>query len=110
MGRDYIVREFEGSLRNTGHRPEHQHTARSGRRSGFAARSGPRWPAPPTGSEVVAWSIGGVSILTRAATGTYIFGLLPVVTAVLGSALLMWIVSLATPRPSPATVERYFRR
>jgi SSS family solute:Na+ symporter len=67
-------------------------------------------PAPPPGTEVVAWSLSGVNILTRAATGTYIFGLLPVVTAVMGSAVLMWIVSLATARPSPATVERYFQR
>ena len=67
-------------------------------------------PAPPPGAEIVAWSLGGVGILTRAATGTYIFGLLPVVTAVIGSAVLMWVVSLATPRPSAATVERYFRR
>ncbi len=67
-------------------------------------------PAPPPGREVVAWGIGGVNILTRAATGTYIFGLLPVVTAVVGSSLLMWIVSLATPAPSAATVTRYFSR
>ena len=27
-----------------------------------------------------------------------------------GSAILMWVVSLLTPPPSPATIERYFPR
>lgn len=67
-------------------------------------------PAPPAGQQVVAWSLGGVDIVARGATGTYLFGLLPVVTAVIGSSLLMWIVSLATPGPSAATVTRYFAR
>lgn len=64
-------------------------------------------PAPPPGREVVAWTLGGVAILSRVASGTLIFGLLPVVAATIGSSLLMWIVSLATPRPSPATIARY---
>ena len=67
-------------------------------------------PAPPAGQQAVAWSIAGIDILARGATGTYLFGLLPVVTAVIGSSLLMWIVSLATPGPSAATVTRYFSR
>jgi Na+/proline symporter len=65
-------------------------------------------PAPPPGREVVAWTVGGVSILSRVTSGTMIFGLLPVVTATIGSSILMWAVSLATPRPSALTVARYF--
>jgi SSS family solute:Na+ symporter len=67
-------------------------------------------PAPPPGQQVVAWSVAGIDVVARGATGTYLFGLLPVVTAVIGSSLLMWIVSLATPGPSAETVERYFAR
>ena len=67
-------------------------------------------PPPPPGSEIVAWSLNGVNIISRVPSGTAIFGLLPVVAATIGSALLMWIVSLATPGPSPATVARYFAR
>jgi len=65
-------------------------------------------PPPPPGREVVAWSLGGMPVLSRVATGTMIFGLLPVVAATIGSSILMWVVSLATPRPSAATVGRYF--
>lgn len=67
-------------------------------------------PAPPAGQQVTAWSVAGVDILARGATGTYLFGLLPVVTAVIGSSLLMWIVSLVTRPPSEGTVGRYFAR
>ncbi|MDQ3168701.1 MAG: sodium:solute symporter family protein [Acidobacteriota bacterium] len=67
-------------------------------------------PAPPPGTEIVAWSVNGVNVISRVSSGTAIFGLLPVVTATIGSALLMWIVSLATPGPSAATVSRYFVR
>jgi SSS family solute:Na+ symporter len=65
-------------------------------------------PAPPPGGETIVWSLNGVSILSRVPSGTALFGLLPVVAATIGSALLMWIVSLATPRPSAATIARYF--
>jgi solute:Na+ symporter, SSS family len=65
-------------------------------------------PAPPPGREVVMWSLGGVDVLSRTAGGTAIFGLLPVVAATIGSSILMFTVSLATPRPSAATVQRYF--
>ena len=64
-------------------------------------------PAPAAG-EVVAWSLGGVSILSRVPSGTAIFGLLPVVAATIGSALLMWVVSIATPPPARETIGRYF--
>jgi SSS family solute:Na+ symporter len=65
-------------------------------------------PAPPPGGETIVWSLNGVNILSRVPSGTALFGLLPVVAATVGSALLMAIVSLVTPRPSPATVARYF--
>jgi len=41
-------------------------------------------PAPPPGREVVAWTLGGVTVLSRVANGTLIFGLLPVVAATIG--------------------------
>jgi len=44
----------------------------------------------------------------RTATGTTVFGLLPVVPMTAISALLMWLVSTATPKPSQATITRYF--
>ena len=65
-------------------------------------------PPPPPGHDLVVWTLGGVDVLTRVSNGTMIFGLLPVVTATLGSSLLMWAVSLATPRTRAATVARYF--
>ncbi|HEU0121283.1 MAG TPA: sodium:solute symporter family protein [Bryobacteraceae bacterium] len=40
--------------------------------------------------------------------GFTVFGLLPVVPMTLGSAFLLWSVSLLTPQPSSATVGRYF--
>jgi hypothetical protein len=36
------------------------------------------------------------------------FGYLPVMFMVLGSAFWMWLVSLLTPPPSRATLEKYF--
>ncbi|MBI2685834.1 MAG: sodium:solute symporter family protein [Acidobacteria bacterium] len=40
--------------------------------------------------------------------GFTVFGLLPVVPMTLGAALLLWIVSVLTPKPSVKTVNRYF--
>jgi SSS family solute:Na+ symporter len=37
-----------------------------------------------------------------------VFGYLPVMPMCIGSALIMWIVSLLTPPPSQATVDKYF--
>jgi solute:Na+ symporter, SSS family len=37
------------------------------------------------------------------------FGFMPVVPMTIVSALLMWLVSLLTPAPSRATIDRYFR-
>jgi SSS family solute:Na+ symporter len=68
-------------------------------------------PAPPPGSDVVVWAIGGTNIITRGATGTAVLGLLPVVPMTLISAALMIVVSAATKaasRPSDATLARYF--
>jgi hypothetical protein len=55
-------------------------------------------------------SLGGLDIVTRAATGMLVFGLLPVVPMTLMSAVLMVIVSKLTPRARPghATMAKYF--
>jgi SSS family solute:Na+ symporter len=50
--------------------------------------------------------LGG--LLLRSAGGVTVFGYLPVVPMVFGSALLMWLVSLATRPPSEATIAKYF--
>jgi SSS family solute:Na+ symporter len=67
-------------------------------------------PAPPPGAAVPVLTVGGVDLVTRAASGTMVAGLLPVVPMTLMSALLMVIVSRWTPasRPSAATLARYF--
>ena len=67
-------------------------------------------PPPAPGTIVTLWSAGGVDVLTRATTGTMVFGLLPVVPMTLISALLMVVVSLLTPRacPGQATLAKYF--
>jgi SSS family solute:Na+ symporter len=66
-------------------------------------------PAPPPGAAVAVWTVGGVDVISRIAAGTTVFGLLPVVPMTIGSALLMYIVSLATRRsvPGSATLARY---
>jgi solute:Na+ symporter, SSS family len=38
------------------------------------------------------------------------YGYLPVMFMVLGSAFWMWLVSLLTPPPSPKTIEKYFTK
>ena len=68
-------------------------------------------PPPPPGSEVTVWAMGDQSIITRGATGTFVFGLLPVVPMTLISALLMIVASLATKsfsKPGELTLRRYF--
>jgi SSS family solute:Na+ symporter len=67
-------------------------------------------PAPPPGTAVTVLSLGGVDVVTRAAAGTMVMGLLPVVPMTLISALLMIAVSKATAgsRPGAATLARYF--
>jgi SSS family solute:Na+ symporter len=65
-------------------------------------------PAPPPGPAVVVWSVAGLDVLTRTTGGTSVLGFLPVVPLTIGSALVMAIVSLLTPRPGPSTIARYF--
>jgi SSS family solute:Na+ symporter len=67
-------------------------------------------PAPPPGAAVSILSIGGIDVVTRAASGTTVLGLLPVVPMTIGSALLMVVVSRCTPgsRPGERTLARYF--
>jgi SSS family solute:Na+ symporter len=67
-------------------------------------------PAPPTAVPVTVLALGGLDIVTRAATGMLVFGLLPVVPMTLMSALLMVVVSKLTPRARPgyATMAKYF--
>lgn len=67
-------------------------------------------PAPAPGPAIVSASIGGVEVLARTPGGTAIFGFMPVVPMVLISALLMFVVSLATRKPQAATIEKYFAR
>jgi SSS family solute:Na+ symporter len=65
-------------------------------------------PAPPPGAATVVWSLGGVHVVTRSFGGTAIFGLMPVVPVTLISAGLMVVVSALSPKPSAATLARYF--
>ena len=68
-------------------------------------------PPPPPGASVAVWSIGDSAIVTRAATGTFVLGFLPVVPMTLISAVLMIVASLATKgfaKPSEPTLQRYF--
>jgi SSS family solute:Na+ symporter len=66
-------------------------------------------PAPPPGTAVTVWAVGGVDVITRIAAGTTVLGFLPVVPMTLVSALLMFVVSRATPGslPRPATLAKY---
>jgi SSS family solute:Na+ symporter len=66
-------------------------------------------PAPPPAAPVTVWALGGVEIITRAASGALVMGFLPVVPMTIISALLMVVVSLMTPaaRPGPAHLARY---
>jgi len=66
-------------------------------------------PAPPPGTSVTVWAVGGVDVIARIAAGTTVLGLLPVVPMTIGSALLMFVVSRATAGsvPSPATLAKY---
>ena len=65
-------------------------------------------PAPAPGPPTVIWSLGGLEILSRTPGGTAVFGFMPVVPMVIVSALLMIVVSRLTPKPSSATIEKYF--
>jgi SSS family solute:Na+ symporter len=65
-------------------------------------------PAPAPGPPLVVAKLGGLDVLTRTPGGTAIFGFMPVVPMVLLSSALMVVVSWMTPKPSRATLERYF--
>ena len=67
-------------------------------------------PAPSAGPPTVVLRLGGWEALSRTASGTAVFGFMPVVPIVLVSGLLMIVVSWLTPKPSPAAVARYFPR
>ena len=65
-------------------------------------------PAPPPGSLVSVWSVGGVDVVTRTPGGTAVLGFMPVVPMTLISALVMVVVSWVTPKPGANTLARYF--
>jgi solute:Na+ symporter, SSS family len=65
-------------------------------------------PAPAPGPPVVMWKMLGLDAVARTPGGTAVFGFMPVVPMVLVSAALMIIVSALTPKPSAATIARYF--
>jgi SSS family solute:Na+ symporter len=67
-------------------------------------------PAPALGATIVCATLGGVEAITRTPGGTAVFGFMPVVPMVIGSALLMLVVSLLTRKPQAATIEKYFAR
>ena len=57
----------------------------------------------------VAWQLGNLKLLMVSPTGTLsFFNYTLVVPMAIGSAILMWFVSLISPPPSRATVARYF--
>ena len=63
---------------------------------------------PLPGQAVPYWTVGGVDVITRTAGGTDVLGFLPVVPMTIISALLLVVVSLVTPKPRTATLEKYF--
>jgi Na+/proline symporter len=65
---------------------------------------------PPPGSSSVpwAWNVGGIDVIARTPGGTSVLGLLPVVPMTLISGLLLILVSLMTPKPGKATLQKYF--
>lgn len=65
-------------------------------------------PAPAPGPATLVWSLGGAEVLTRTPGGTAVFGFMPVVPMVIVSAILMYVVSLLTRKPSETTIAKYF--
>jgi len=67
-------------------------------------------PPPPPAAPVPVWSAFGTDVIVRAAQGALVMGLLPVVPMTIVSAILVIVVSLATPSALPrrATLARYF--
>lgn len=64
--------------------------------------------APPPGTVVSVLSVGGVDLVTRTPGGTDVIGFMPVLPMLVGSSLLMIVVSWLTPKPEPETLARYF--
>jgi len=63
---------------------------------------------PPAAGQSGAWlSLAGIDVIARTPTGTAVLGFAPVMPMVLVSIGLMWVVSLVTRPPSPATIARY---
>ena len=76
--------------------------------AGPAAGGGPgRRPGGPPPRDVQVFP-GLGDMFLRGPTNVTIYGFLPVMFMVLGSALLMIVVSLLTPPPSRATLDKYF--
>ena len=65
-------------------------------------------PAPPPGVTIPVWTVGSAEIITRTPGGTDVLGFMPVLPMLLGSSLLMLVVSWLTPRPAARTLARYF--
>ena len=65
-------------------------------------------PAPPPGTLVPIWTVGGLDVITRTPGGTAVLGYMPVLPMLVGSSLLMLVVSRLTPGPAAATLRRYF--
>ncbi|HEX7771389.1 MAG TPA: sodium:solute symporter family protein, partial [Pyrinomonadaceae bacterium] len=65
-------------------------------------------PAPAPGPPTVVWAPGGVELLTRTPGGTAVYGFMPVVPMVIGSTLLMIVVSMLTQKPATSTLAKYF--
>jgi SSS family solute:Na+ symporter len=67
-------------------------------------------PAAPPGQMVPVLTLFGTDVVTLAASGVLVLGLLPVVPMTIVSALLMVVVSRLTSgaRPSAETIARYF--
>jgi len=64
--------------------------------------------APKPGQPPVAIFPALGHLLERSVANVTVYGFLPVVPMVIGSAVLMVLVSLVTPAPSRATLDRYF--
>ena len=62
----------------------------------------------PAGPPNVVLGLGSLDLVARTAGGTAVLGFMPVVPIVLGSVLLMVVVSWLTAKPSAPTLARYF--
>jgi SSS family solute:Na+ symporter len=65
-------------------------------------------PAPAPGPSVVYWAVGGTEVISRTPGGTAVLGFMPVVPMVIVSALLMFVVSKLSSKPSQKTISKYF--